>query len=326
MRSPLTKNLSKATPTAETNPKKNARISLWKFGGLTPLEVIKRVMAEINHDDVWGRSAALSYYFLLALFPALLFMVSLLGMFAGPGTALRNGLFENLARVLPASASQLVAKTVSEVHQASGMGKIIFGLLTALWAASGGMSAIITTLNICYDVVETRSWIRQKLTAIGLTIGISTLVIVSLTLTLYGGQLVEWIGNKVALGDAAILAWKIVQWPIALGAMMLAFAAIYYFAPNLKKPEWYWISPGAVIGLFIWIVASFSFRIYLQFFNTYSATYGSLGAVIILMLWFYLTAFAILIGGEANSEITHATVAANEHEQFMKKIEGRKVA
>jgi membrane protein len=321
------KNLSKQQPNAETNPKKNSRISLWKFGGLTPLGVIKRVVAEIDHDDVWGRSASLSYYFLLALFPALLFMVSLLGMFAGPGTELRTGLFQNLARVLPASASDLVAKTVTEVHQASGVGKIIFGLLTALWAASGGMSAIITTLNICYDVVETRPWWKQKLTAVSLTIGISALVIFALTITLYGGHLVEWIGGKLALGSAAVLAWKIVQWPIALGAMLLVFAAIYYFAPNLKRPEWYWISPGASIGLILWILASVGFRIYLQFFNTYSKTYGSLGAVIILMLWFYLTAFSILMGGEVNSEITHATVAANEHSEFMKKIErGKKVA
>ena len=323
----LVKNMSKAQPTAETNPKKNSRISLWKFGGLTPLRLIQRVYAEIDNDDVWGRSAALSYYFLLALFPALLFMVSLLGMAAGPGTELRNGLFQNLARVLPGSASDLVAKTVTEVHQASGIGKLIFGLLTALWAASGGMSAIITTLNVCYDVTETRPWWKQKLTAIGLTIGISILVLLAITITLYGGQLIEWIGGKVGLGAAAVLAWKIVQWPIALAAMLTAFAGIYYFAPNLKKPEWYWISPGATVGLVLWIAASFGFRIYLQFFNTYSKTYGSLGAVIILMLWFYLTAFSILMGGEVNSEITHATVAANEHEEFMKRIEqGKKVA
>jgi membrane protein len=321
-----TKNLTKSQPSDGTNPKKNARISLWKFGGLTPLAVIKRVVAEIDHDDVWGRSASLSYYFLLALFPALLFMVSLLGMFAGPGTALREGLFQNVARVLPASASELVAKTVTEVHQASGLGKILFGLLTALWAASGGMSAIITTLNICYDVTETRPWWKQKLTAIGLTIGISALVIVAITITLYGGQLAEWIGGKLALGSAAVMAWKVIQWPIALLAMLVVFAGIYYFAPNLNKPEWYWISPGASVGLFLWVVASMAFRIYLQFFNTYSKTYGSLGAVIILMLWFYLTAFSILMGGEVNSEITHATVAANEHAEYMKKIQEKRAA
>lgn len=321
-----TDHLSAAQPTAETNPKKDARISLWKFGGLTPLALLKRAYGEIERDELWTRSASLSYYFLLALFPALLFMVSMLGMFAGPGTALREGLFENFSRVLPSEAAGLVSKTVNEVHLQSGVVKVIMGLLMALWAASGGMTAIITTLNICYDVVETRPWWKQKLVAIGLTIGISALVIIAITLTLYGGQLVEWADGKLGLGSTAVFVWKIVQWPIALGAMLLAFASIYYFAPNLKKPEWYWISPGAILGLALWIFASVAFRVYLQFFNTYSRTYGSLGAVIILMLWFYLTAFAILMGGEVNSEITHATVAANEHEEFMKKIDEKKAA
>ena len=321
-----TDHLAQAQPTATTNPKKDKKISMWQFGGLTPLALIKRAVGEIERDEIWTRSASLSYYFLLALFPALLFMVSMLGMLAGPGTELRAGLFENISKVLPADASGLVAKTVNEAHLQSGVIKIAFGLLMALWAASGGMTAIISTLNICYDVTETRPWWKQKLVAIALTIGISALVIVAITLILYGGQLAEWAGGKLGFGAAAVFAWKIIQWPIALGAMLLAFASIYYFAPNLKKPEWYWISPGAILGLGLWIFASVAFRVYLEFFNTYSRTYGSLGAVIILMLWFYLTAFSVLMGGEVNSEITHATVAANEHEEFMRKIESKRAA
>jgi membrane protein len=289
--------------------------SLWKFGGLTPLKLGKRVAAEISEDDISGRAAQLAYYFLLALFPLLLFLITLLGYFAGPGSELRQGLLDNLVRVMPQSASDMVQQTMDQVVQARGPGKLLFGMLAALWAASNGMGAITDTLNIAYDVKETRPWWKRRLVAVGLTVATSLLVITSLVLILFGGKLAEFLGANIGLGSTFVIVWKIAQWPAVLGLMFLTFSLIYYFAPNLEKPEWHWITPGAAVGLILWLVGSFAFRIYLSYFDSYSATYGSLGAVIILMLWFYISGFAVLIGGEVNSEIGKAAEEAEQKEE-----------
>ncbi|MCI0349812.1 MAG: YihY/virulence factor BrkB family protein [Acidobacteriales bacterium] len=280
--------------------------SSWALGGLTPLQLLKRVGQQISKDDVSGRAAQLSYYFLLALFPLLIFMVSLLGYLSGPGSELRQALLDNLSRVMPGSASELVHKTIDQVFRSRGGGKLIFGLLGALWAASAGMAALTKTLIIAYNVQETRPWWKRRSIAVGLTIAVSLLVMASLVLVLYGGRLAEFIAGHVGFGSAFVIAWRIIQWPAVLVVMLLAFGLIYYFAPNLKKPEWHWITPGAVVGLGLWLLGSLGFRIYLSYFNSYGATYGSLGALIILMLWFYISGFAVMTGGEVNSEIGRA--------------------
>jgi membrane protein len=298
--------------------------SLWKLGGLSPYQLIMRVWKQMDDDDVSIRSAALSYYFLLALFPLLLFLVTLLGFMAGPGSQLRNNLLANLGRLMPASAFDVVSRTLSEVNRAAGGGKLIFGVLAALWAASNGMSAIVSTLNVAYRVRETRPWWKSRLVvSVGLTIALSVLVLMALTLVLFGGQIGEAVAAKMGLGAAFTLAWKIVQWPVVIFFMLLAFAIVYYFAPNLKDPAWYWISPGAVVGLFLWLAGSLAFRVYLHYFNSYSKTYGSLGAVIILMLWFYLTGTAIVVGGEVNSQIGRATEEKEQREARSRTLEWR---
>jgi membrane protein len=288
--------------------------SLWKLGGLTWSQLGKRVWKEIEKDEVFGRAAELAYYFLLALFPLLLFLTSVIGLIMGSGTGLRHSLFNYLSRMLPPSASELVSTTMFEVSAASGGGKITFGILAALWAASNGMGAITQALNVAYDVKETRPWWKQRVAAINLTIALSVLIIMALVLVLYGGKLADFIAGSYGLGEAFRISWKILQWPIVFGAMLLAFALIYYVAPDLRKQKWVWITPGAAIGVALWLLVSFGFRLYLHFFNSYSATYGALGAVIILMLWLYLTGAAILIGGEINSEIENAAAEAGEPE------------
>lgn len=279
--------------------------SLWKFGGLKPVEMGKKVWKDFNDDEVTTRAASLAYYFLLAVFPALLLLLSMLGYFASVGTHLRESLFAALTRALPASAGELVSKTINEVIKANGAGKAIFGVLGALWAASSGVGAIMQCLNVAYDVKETRPWWKKPIISVGLTIGLSALIICALTLVLYGGQLAEMIASHVGFGKLFVMAWKIAQWPIALGFMFTAFSMIYYFAPNIKKPEWHWVTPGSALGVTVWLAASFGLRIYLHYFNSYSKSYGSLGAVIILLLWLYLTGIAIMLGGELNSVIAH---------------------
>jgi membrane protein len=297
-------------------------LSLWKLGGLTPYRLLKNVGNQIVEDEVADRAAALSYYFLLALFPLLLFLVTLLGFLAGPGSQLRNTLMTDLARLMPASASELVAKTLSEVSRSATGWKLVLSLLLSLWAASSGVSAIISALNVAYAIKETRPWWKTRLVVSpGLTIALSVLVIAALGLVLFGGSLGESLATKMGMGYAFTVAWKILQWPLIFGFMLLAFAMVYYFAPNLENPEWYWISPGAVAGLFLWLAGSLGFRVYLHYFNTYNATYGSLGAVIILLLWFYITGAAILIGGEVNSQIGHAAKEKEKREQRQKTLD-----
>jgi membrane protein len=286
--------------------------SLWTLGGLTWKKLAQRIWNEINEDDVFGRAAQLSYYFLLALFPLLLFLITLLGYFAEAGSDLRVKLLSYLGDVMPQSATQLVQSTLDEVTKQKGGGKLTFGVLAALWAASNGMGAISETLNIAYNVKETRPWWKQRLITIGLTLGLAVLIIAALALMLYGGKIGDMLAANFGLSQAFTITWKIIQWPIVLFFVLLTFNVIYYFAPDLHDQDWKWVTPGAIIGVALWLLVSFAFRLYLNYFDSYSATYGSLGALIIMMLWFYLTGLAILIGGEINSEIENAAAEAGE--------------
>jgi len=288
--------------------------SLWKLGGQTWPDLAKRVWTDIGKDDIFGRAAQLSYYFLLALFPLLLFLTSVIGLIMGSGTGLRHSLFNYLGKVLPASASNLVSTTMFEVSSSSGGGKISFGILAALWAASAGMGAISDSLNVAYHVKESRPWWKQRLTAIVLTLILAVLIIAALVIVLYGGKLADALAGHYGFGGAFIWAWKIAQWPIVLIFLFIAFAMIYYWAPDLKDQNWRWITPGSLIAVVLWLLVSFAFRLYLHYFDSYSKTYGSLGAVIVLMLWFYFSGAAILIGGEVNSDIEAAAARAGAPE------------
>lgn len=280
--------------------------SLWALRNITWLELAKRVWREATDDKMFGRAAELSYYFLLALFPLLIFLTSIIGIIIGKGTETRQTLFNYLASIMPPSAFQLIEATMVEVSAGSSGGKISFGLLAALWAASNGMSAITESLNAAYDVEEGRPWWKARLISIGLTIALSILILSALLLVMAGSHIAEGLAGYLGYSSAFATAWKIIQWPVVFAFLILAFALIYYFAPDLRQQAWHWLTPGAAIGVVLWLLVSLAFRVYLQFFNSYNKTYGSLGAVIILMLWLYFTGAAVLIGGEINSEIENA--------------------
>jgi membrane protein len=268
-----------------------------------------RLWARMNDHDIFGRAAQLSYYFLLALFPLLLFLMSLLGYFAQAGSDLRNKLLTYLATVMPYSAVTLVHTTLDEISQSAGGGKLSLGLLAALWAASNGMGAISDTLNAAYGIKERRPWWKVRLVSVGLTIMLSILIVGALAIVLYGGRIGEAIATHFGFSNIFTVAWKILQFPIALVFILLTFDLIYYFAPDGRRKRNWW-SMGTVTAVTLWLLVSFAFRIYLHFFNSYSVTYGSLGALIILMLWFYFTGLAILIGGEINSELEQSSQAS----------------
>jgi membrane protein len=263
---------------------------------------LRRLRHRINEDDVFGRAAQLSYYFLLALFPLLLFLISLLGYLAQEGTEFRNTLLVYVSTLMPPSAAGLVRTTLDEISAARGGGKLSLGLLAALWAASNGMGAISQTLNTAYDVTESRPWWRVRLVSVLLTVALSILIIAALAIILYGGNIGDALATRYGFGDVFKSVWLVLQWPIALCFVLLTFTLIYNFAPDIRSTERHWLPPGSFVGVGLWLLISFLFRLYLHFFDSYSVTYGSLGALIVLMLWFYLTGVAILIGGEVNCE------------------------
>ena len=263
---------------------------------------VRRIIKQINDHEVFGRAAQLSYYFLLALFPLLLVLINLLGFMAQEGTDFRNKLISYLAAVMPGSAVSLVHTTLDEVSKTSGGGKVSLGLVAALWAASNGMGAISQTLNTAYDVRETRPWWMVRLISVLLTVALSVLIIAALAIILYGGSIGNFLGTRYGFSQLFATFWSIFQWPIALVFVLVTFNLIYSFAPDLKSRKRTLISPGAFIAVGLWLLISFGFRLYLRYFDSYSVTYGSLGAVIVMMLWFYFTGVAILIGGEVNCE------------------------
>jgi membrane protein len=289
-----------------------ATLASIKPAGITWYEVIRRTWASAMEDDVLGRSAQLSYYFFLALFPALICLLALLKLFAASGEALRLGFLQFMTNLMPGSASQLVEQTLREITQSSAKSKIPIGILFSLWSASAGMSAVMDTLNGQFKVPETRSFVRRNLTAIGLTAGCAFLLLASLAIVLAGGPVADAFSHGIS---TALI--KIVQWPTAFALMLFGFALIYFFAPD-KEQKWHWVTPGAICALFLWLVVSLALKIYVHFFNTYSATYGSLGAVIILLLWFYLTGTAVLLGAEINSVLEDEAAQEGDPKAKMK--------
>src|SRR5437763_7457968 len=193
---------------AEHHGVKSPLPSLWKFGGLTPLKLIKLSFKRIGEDELSTRSAALSYYFLGALFPMLLFLVSLVGVFAGPGSQMRETVVTGLGRLAPGSASDLVHRVIDQTFKSSTGIKLAAGILGALWAASGGMSAVVTSLNVIYRTPESRPWWKQKLTVVGLTLALAALIIVALVLVLYGGKIGGASASQGGLGHRFPTTWQ----------------------------------------------------------------------------------------------------------------------
>jgi membrane protein len=261
-------------------------------------------------DDVFGRSAQLAYYFFLALFPALIFVTALLGLLAAPGTSLHDNLLNYIATALPAAAFDLVRRAFEHSAQASGAGKLSFGIVAALWSAISGMTALEDTLNAIYGVRESRPLWKTYGIAIVLTVVCSLLLIVALLVVLYGDIAAHSIGAYLGLGPVVTWMWNVAQWPVALAFLSLVFSLTYHYCPDVNQ-QWEWFTPGAAIGMGLWITASIAFRLYLRFYNSYTATYGSLGAVMILLLWFYITGMMLLMGAEVNAEIEYANREAS---------------
>lgn len=277
------------------------------LGGLSGKELIRRLWCASNDDDIYNRAYELAYNFLIAVFPLLLFLMALFGLSVSEGAKLRYDLFRYFQEILPPLAYNLLQQTVTDVIQRSNGGKLTFGLLLALYAGSSGTTQLMSTLNIAYRVRETRSWIKVRLISLALTLVISMLVIIASLMVLAGGFVAEFLRHEIGLSWIIIAGWKIMHWILSIGFVLLACALVYYFAPNLKNRHWRWVSPGSIIGVALWLLASGALRCYLHFITSYSASYGSVGAVIILLVWFYVTGLAFLIGAEVNSVVDFAS-------------------
>ena len=270
--------------------------SAWKLGGLSIVELGKRVWADIN--EILDRSAALSYYFIFALFPTLLFLTTLLALLPIPH--LLDRLMAYVRDVLPGDAGLLVQKTLGQALQGAHAGLLSVGAVTALWAASSGMTSIMAALN-----VESRPWWRERVLAIGLTIVFSVLAVVALVLLVFGQNLGEAIANRTGWGTAFRITWQLVRWPVAMFLGLAAISLVYRLAPAANQ-RWAWVTPGSAFAVGAWAIMSVALRFYVGHFANYNATYGSIAGVILLMLWLYLSGVVLLVGAAINSEIARA--------------------
>lgn len=285
--------------------------SLWRLGGLTVWQLSRNVFDEIIDHNIFGIAAELAFYFLFALFPLILILVTLFGMFASQRVELQNHLLSYFADVLPPTAFQLLQPLVADLAANATGGKLTFGVVTAFWGVSGGISAMISSLNLAHHVRESRSWFKVRALALGLSIVISILLLTALFMVLAGSHFVRWLGVAWGLHPLIVLTWRAIQLPGALLFVGMSCSLIYHFGPNLKeRRRWQWTNPGLVFGAIAWLAAAFGFRLYLHFFNHYSATYGSIGAVMVLMMWLYVSGLAYLVGGEINAVIERAARAS----------------
>ena len=277
----------------------------WKLGGLSVMELGRRLWPESQKDELLGRAAQLSYYALLALFPALIFLTALMGLFSVE--SFMPELMSYLRNVLPADALSMVERFLSQVAEGSGANILSLGALGALWASSSGVTAIMDALNVVYGVQEDRRpfW-RVRLIAIVLTIGLAGFVILSLGLVLYGPTIGRWVADRLGFGVAFTWMWNVIQWPIIAGLMLIVVAAIYHMCPDRRYKRWDWITPGSLFAVVMWLVVSLGFKAYVDNFSDYNKVYGSIAGVIVLMLWFYWSGMVLLLGGEINAEIEKA--------------------
>ncbi|HEX7047940.1 MAG TPA: YihY/virulence factor BrkB family protein [Gammaproteobacteria bacterium] len=278
------------------------RRTLYMFHGISAKQFFLDLKKEISEDNISLGAAALGYYLTLAIFPAMILLMTIIAYL--PIADVDKAIMDVLGRALPEDASSMVSGVVTEVTRDQRGGLLSFGILATVWAASTGMYAIMRQLNITYDVTEARSFIRTRAWALLLSVLFSVLVIGAFSLVVLGGFIEEWIGNRFGFASALAMVFTVIRWIVIVLALLLGFALIYKLGPNVEQ-KFRFITPGSVLGVTLLIIASLGFSFYVSNFADYNATYGSIGAVIILMLWLYIAGLVILIGSEINALLEH---------------------
>jgi membrane protein len=267
-------------------------------------ELFKRTFKEALADNVFDLAAQQAYYFFFALFPALLALISIASFF--PIAHLTDEVVRNLGQVAPRDVVDIINQQITKISGDKAGGLLTFAFLVTLWSSSGAVVSMCTTLNTAYDITEGRPWWKVRLTAIALTIGLAFFVLCSVALIVAGPGFAQALADRVGLGPAFVWTWSIARYPVIFVLIASAVAMVYYFAPDAEQ-EFVWITPGSVLATVLWVAVSFGFRTYVSTMGNYTEAYGVVGAVMVLLLWFYLSGIALLIGAELNAEIEHSS-------------------
>src|SRR5438067_7860657 len=265
--------------------------------------VLRRTVKEFKADNLTDRAAALTYYAMLALFPALVALVSIVG-FLGKSTV--NSLVTNV-KTLPIAgqAKTILVNTITNLsnHKGSAGIALVIGLALALWSASGYVGAFMRASNAIYEIPEGRPFYRLRPVQLGVTLLMLVLIALSAAAVVVTGPITKQVGNAIGLGNTGQTIFDIVKWPVILLIVSSMFSLLYYVAPNVRQPGFRWITPGGVLGVVLWLVASVCFAVYVANFGNYNKTYGSLGGVIVFLVWLWISNIAVLLGQELNAEL-----------------------
>jgi membrane protein len=263
-------------------------------------EIVKHTIHEIDDDHCFGLAAQLAFYFLLALFPALLFVVALIGYL--PVEDALAELLQALGAVAPQELVELLQQQLEQIARGNEASLLTLGIVGAIWSSSAAMVAMIDALNHAYDVSEWRPWWKRRLVAISLTVSLAVFTLIALGLILVGPDVASLAVGWLGLSPFVTTLWALLRWPAMIVAVMFGMDLVYYVAPN-RRTRWAWITPGSLLATMLWLVSSFGFKLYVTNFGDYTATYGAIGTAIVTMLWFYVSGVTILVGAELNAVI-----------------------
>jgi membrane protein len=264
--------------------------------------VLKRTFGEFREDNLTDWAAALTYYGIVSIFPALIALVSILGLI---GQSATKPLLDNLGDFAPGPAHEILSNALQGLTESRSPAGILFvvGLAGAIWSASGYIGAFIRASNVIWDVEEGRPIWRTIPLRLVVTIVMLVLLAASAVAVVVTGPLADRVGKLLGIGGAVVTAWDIAKWPVLILVVSLMFSILYYASPNVRQPGFRWVTPGSLLAVVVWILASAAFGLYVANFGSYNKTYGSLGAMVIFLVWLWLTNVAILLGAELNAEI-----------------------
>ena len=289
------------TPDPASTPKRHPPQELSDIPRSGWLAVLKRAVREFKHDDITDRAAALTYFGVLALFPAMLVLVSVLGLL---GKSTTKQVLNNVAQIAPGGVHTFLNGVITQVQGKAGIAGIagIIGLLIALWSASSYVAAFMRAMNAIYDIDEGRPIWKTVPVRIATTLALVVMLLIAAAIVILTGPVANQVGQAFGIGHAAVLIWDIVKWPVLIVIVSLMLSLLYKATPNIRQPRFRWISAGGIVAVLIWLIASGLFAVYVSFSGSYNKTYGSLATVIVFLVWLWITNIAILLGAEFNAE------------------------
>ncbi|MFF0142304.1 YihY/virulence factor BrkB family protein [Streptomyces sp. NPDC005227] len=275
-------------------------------------KVLSGSLREFKKDELTDRAAALTYYGVLALFPALLALVSLLGI---TGKSTTDKVLDNLKQLAPGPARDILTRAVEQLQGNAGIGSLIaiVGLLVAIWSASGYVAAFMRAANAVYDMPEGRPAWKILPVRVGVTVVLMVLAVVSALIVVFSGGIARQAGTALGIGDSALTAWSIAKWPVLVVLVTIMIAILYWACPNAKVKGFKWITPGSFLALVIWMIASAGFAVYVANFASYNKTYGTMAGVIVFLVWLWISNLAILLGLEFDAEAVRQRAVAGGH-------------